>query len=144
VIAVGTTSLRTLESFFWQGVKLLSGKELDWPFTIDQWEVYDGSLPQDVPATAAWRALLDYLNAHRLEVLSGETRLMIVPGYRIRTTNILITNFHQPRSTLLLLVSAFAGDGWKQAYAYALKEKFRFLSYGDACLFFRKDSSEVL
>jgi S-adenosylmethionine:tRNA ribosyltransferase-isomerase len=135
VIAVGTTSLRTLESLYWAGVKILCRK----PTLItrlEQWEAYDANLRQDVPAKESWAALLDHLDAQNLAVFAGETRLMITPSYRIRTTDILITNFHQPRSTLLLLVAAFAGDDWRKAYAYALKNGFRFLSYGDACLFF--------
>lgn len=136
VIAVGTTSLRTLESFYWQGVKLHSGQDLSMPFLLKQWEPYDGSLPQDIAAIDAWKALMKYMDHEGLDELRGETRLFIVPGYRIRTTQLLITNFHQPRSTLLLLVAAFAGEVWREAYDFALKNNFRFLSYGDACLFY--------
>jgi S-adenosylmethionine:tRNA ribosyltransferase-isomerase len=136
VIAVGTTSLRSLESFYWQGVKVHCGVKITLPFILDQWEPYDGSLPQDLPASAAWKALLGLMDQLGIDEIRGETRLFIVPGYRIRTTQILITNFHQPRSTLLLLVASFAGATWRKAYAYALNNNFRFLSYGDACLFY--------
>ena len=138
VVAVGTTSLRTLESFYWMGVKILSGQDVSMPFALNQWDCYEAGWPQDIPASAAWRALRDYMEQHNRDEVSGETRLFILPGYKVRTADILITNFHQPRSTLLLLVSAFTGNDWRKAYDHALATDYRFLSYGDACLFFRK------
>ncbi len=138
IVAVGTTSLRTLESFYWLGVKLHYAKESANRFSIEQWDPYDGSLPQDIPLHQAWSALAEHMKQIGLDEIIGETRLLIMPGYKIRTAKMLITNFHQPRSTLLLLVSAFVGDAWKDAYDYALKNNYRFLSYGDACLFVRK------
>lgn len=138
VVVVGTTSLRTLESFYWMGVQLAMGRAVQLPFILNQWDPYEGGLQQDVPASAAWQALRAYMDEHLLDEVTGETRLFIVPGYRIRTAATLITNFHQPRSTLLLLVSAFVGEDWHKAYDYALAMGFRFLSYGDACVFSRQ------
>lgn len=139
LLAVGTTSLRSLESFYWQGVKLLSGQPVTLPFELEQWECYDAGWLQNTGRREAFDALYDYSCVNRLEEIYGETRLMIIPSYRVRTADILLTNFHQPASTLLLLVAAFAGEQWREAYAFALDHGFRFLSYGDACLFFRAD-----
>lgn len=138
VLAVGTTSLRSLESFYWQGVKLISGEALNLPFELDQWEIYESNWRRNISAKEAFAALYQYMDEHQLEVLCGETRLIIIPSYEVRTADILLTNFHQPRSTLLLLVAAFAGEEWRAAYEYAMSHEFRFLSYGDACLFFKK------
>jgi S-adenosylmethionine:tRNA ribosyltransferase-isomerase len=138
IVAVGTTSLRTLESIYWLGVKTMANHALPEPFSLSQWEVYDTNLPQDIPVEQALEALLSQMKSNHIEELAGETKLIIVPGYKVRTAKALITNFHQPRSTLLLLVAAFAGPSWRNAYNYAIEQDFRFLSYGDACLFFRK------
>jgi S-adenosylmethionine:tRNA ribosyltransferase-isomerase len=132
VTAVGTTSLRTLESIYWCGVKLLAGETPDAAINISQWEAYQ--LPQDVPLAVSFRRLLTLMEEMGMEELTAFTRLMIVPGYRLRVANGLITNFHQPQSTLLLLVAAVAGKNWKNIYEHALKNGFRFLSYGDGCL----------
>lgn len=126
ITAVGTTSLRALESLYWLGVKCLKG--LDY-HSLDQWEAY--SLPQEIPPSEALSALL----AHSSHHIQATTRLMIVPGYTFKLTRKLITNFHQPESTLLMLVAAFVGkQAWKNIYAYALQNNFRFLSYGDSSL----------
>lgn len=138
-IVVGTTTVRTLESLYWYGVKLISHHGAPLPVSIGQWEPYSGSHPEAIPVARSLEAILEYLETNGLENLYGETRLMIVPGYRFRFTGILITNFHQPRSTLLLLVAAFIGNEWKRAYQYALDHDFRFLSYGDSCLFYGRD-----
>lgn len=130
VTAVGTTSLRTLETLYWCGVKLLSGNKN--PAMLDQWEVYQ--LRQDVPLSASLERILSWMEQHEETQFSAFTKLMIVPGYRLRVANMLVTNFHQPQSTLLLLVAAVAGKNWKDIYAYALEHDFRFLSYGDGCL----------
>lgn len=138
VICVGTTSLRTMESLYWLGVKVGTGYSFGKEgFRIAQWEPYD-YLPQ-APITfeQAMQNLLKYLEQHHLDYLHGETSLLIVPGYQIQSASILITNFHQPRSTLLLLVAAFCGEGWRRIYTHALRHDFRFLSYGDSCLLFR-------
>jgi S-adenosylmethionine:tRNA ribosyltransferase-isomerase len=136
VVPVGTTSMRTLESLYWLGVQIINGTEPAGYFTIRQWEPYESEVK--IPASEALQAIIDYLSRKGLKSIHGYTGIMIVPGYRFRICNVLVTNFHQPQSTLLLLVAAFIGEGWKQAYQYALENDFRFLSYGDSCLFFRK------
>lgn len=134
-ILVGTTTVRTMESLYLAGKRLLSGLPFDQAVHIEQWDAYQGPFPD--PAESL-EAILNNLHSLGTDSIKGTTRLMIVPGFHFRFTDILITNFHQPRSTLLLLVAAFYGDDWKKAYQYALDNNFRFLSYGDACLFFRK------
>ncbi len=134
ITAVGTTSMRTLESLYWSGVKIISGKiQTAVPPTIDQWEIYD-TLPQDIPATEAFMALINWMGKNKLNRLVTPTRLLIAPGYTFRCCRRLVTNFHQPASTLLLLVAALTGDVWKQIYDHALSGEYRFLSYGDGCL----------
>lgn len=132
LIAVGTTTSRTLESVYWFGVQLGMQPEVD-RMHINQWFPYEAA--QDVPAAQALQQVVDYLDRRGLSYLEGETQLMIAPGYTYRVVQGLITNFHQPKSTLLLLVSALVGDAWKEGYRYALAHGFRFLSYGDSCLF---------
>lgn len=137
-IAVGTTSVRTLESLYYMGIKayLLSpteetgdGEELH----IEQWMPYNEELP-DLSVCGALTALLEYMNRHRMEVLHSSTQIIIAPGYQYKIVQMMVTNFHQPQSTLLLLVSAFVGGDWRTIYDYALQHNFRFLSYGDSCL----------
>jgi len=135
VIAIGTTSARTLESLYWLGVRIIREGSRFEP-SISQWEPYYPGAGAGIDTGRSLSALLDYLHRRRLEALSGETRLMIVPGYRFRILSGLMTNFHLPQSTLLLLVAALTGKGWREAYNYALQHGFRFLSYGDSCLFF--------
>jgi len=135
VIAVGTTAARTLESIYWLGVKLIRGEAIS-PLIVNQWDPY-GSAPSTINAREALSALLMYLEKQQIESLHAETQLMIVPGYSYRLLSGLITNFHMPQSTLLLLVAALIGPGWKEVYQYALSHDFRFLSYGDSCLFFQ-------
>ena len=132
IIPVGTTSMRTIESLFWMAVKLQKG---DSNFAVEQWDPYKLIVEFDFTSAKALTLLINYLEENNLEELKGETRLMIAPGYKFRIATGLITNFHQPKSTLLLLVSALIGDSWKQAYEFALNNNFRFLSYGDSCLF---------
>ncbi len=133
LIAVGTTSTRSLESLYWLGVKLKEQANTD-PETlaIEQWE--NEQLPQDIPLLESIEFLLDYCRRHELEQLSFSTQLMIVPGYRFRTISGLLTNFHMPGSTLLLLIAAWIGEDWKKVYDYALEKGFRLLSYGDSSL----------
>ena len=135
VISVGTTSVRTLESLYWLGVKIITEGTVHSP-VVNQWDAYDPALDKNIPARDALTALAGFLKKNEMEFFCGSTSLMIVPGYRFRIINGMITNFHMPQSTLLLLVAAFAGENWKSAYEYALQHDFRFLSYGDACLFF--------
>ncbi|HVZ24517.1 MAG TPA: S-adenosylmethionine:tRNA ribosyltransferase-isomerase [Sediminibacterium sp.] len=138
-IAVGTTSLRTLETLYWLGVKVHLQPDLaPGALTLAQWEVYELQQP-DIPAEAAIRALQNWMQQHQLPRLATKTQLLIVPGYRFRMISALITNFHQPRSTLLLLVAAITGDDWRKIYTYALENNFRFLSYGDGSLLWLND-----
>lgn len=137
VTAIGTTSARTLESLYWLGVKAIAHPEAE-NNEVLQWDPYEypeNSLPS---AAEALHALLKMARRKGLNEVRGKTGLIIVPGYRFRMMGCLITNFHMPASTLLLLVAAFAGDGWKKAYEHALAKGYRFLSYGDACMFFPK------
>ena len=133
VAAVGTTSVRTLESLYYAGVSCIEhGKPMD----IGQWDPYI----RDYSYTTqeALRALTDYLEAGGMERLEVGTRIIIVPGFRFRIVDMLVTNFHQPQSTLLLLISAFVGGDWRTIYDYALANGFRFLSYGDSSLLYRR------
>ena len=134
IIPVGTTSMRTIESVYWIGVMLLEQGFEERNLHIDQWFPYMDreKLPS---AKESLEAILKYLDMHHLDALHATTALMIAPSCPIMMTKALITNFHQPKSTLLLLVSALIGDKWKEAYQFALEHDFRFLSYGDSCLF---------
>jgi S-adenosylmethionine:tRNA ribosyltransferase-isomerase len=137
VVVVGTTSLRTIESLYWFGVQCAAANATDpLSFQLDQWEPYRQQ-PDSLPdGQESLRQLLDFLgDSPRLE---GDTQLLIAPGYRFRLADALITNFHQPRSTLLLLIAAFIGSAWRDVYAYALSNGFRFLSYGDSSLLWRR------
>lgn len=134
MIAVGTTVARTLESLFIIGAKLVL-QHPD-PFTIQQWEVYDPNIPfSSITPKEALQAIIRYLDIHELDTWVGETSLMIIPGYKHRIAKGIITNFHQPQSTLLLLISSYIGEEWKNVYDHALKNQYRFLSYGDANLY---------
>lgn len=132
VTAVGTTSVRTLESLYHIGVLMAAG---EWTGELPQWTPYDR--PSDMEASEALRALVAHLDAAGDSVLVARTRIIIAPGYKYRIVDAMITNFHQPASTLLLLVSAFIGREWRTLYDHALATGYRFLSYGDACLFYR-------
>ena len=137
VLAVGTTSLRTLESLYWLGVGLLFKKMStdNAEMLVAQWQPYDTAAEAaHITTEAALTALLDFLEAAGTDVLQASTRLLIAPGYRFRVVDGLITNFHQPESTLLLLVAALLGPGWQQVYDHALAHGYRFLSYGDSSL----------
>jgi len=134
-IPVGTTSLRAIETIYWLGVKISQRSSIDTKKEnfIEQWEVYDLEKYRIAPSQAL-EALLDFMNERNLEKLIARTQILISPSYKIKIANGLITNFHQPQSTLLLLVAALIGDDWKNVYNYALENDFRFLSYGDGCL----------
>ena len=134
IIPVGTTSMRTIESVYWIGVMLLEQGFEERNLHVNQWFPYQDreKLPS---AKESLEAILKYLEMHHLDALHATTALMIAPSCPIMITKALITNFHQPKSTLLLLVSALIGDKWKEAYKFALEHDFRFLSYGDSCLF---------
>ncbi len=137
LISVGTTSVRTLESLYWLGVKIMKGYHPGKDgFHIDQWEPYSNDEHELPTSHQSLLALYNFMQQENLAQIHGETSLIIAPGYNFKLVNILITNFHQPGSTLLLLVAAFCGPKWKAIYDYALKNDFRFLSYGDSCLLF--------
>ena len=163
-IAVGTTSVRTLESLYYMGLKVLRNPDVsEEELHVSQWEPYTLAQPslakdtrsssarlqseaaqvtakrfasEELPtkASTSLRALLDWLDRHHLSALHSSTQIIIVPGYEYKIVKMLVTNFHQPKSTLLLLVSAFVGGNWRTIYDYALAHDFRFLSYGDSSL----------
>jgi S-adenosylmethionine:tRNA ribosyltransferase-isomerase len=137
ITLVGTTTVRTLESVYWQGLKWLRQPAENPVLHIEQWDPYLNLSFKPVPTEEALQCVIDTLEKSGLTELHGETSLMIAPGYTYHIPDAIITNFHQPRSTLLLLVAAFVGDKWKDAYKFALSNNFRFLSYGDSCLFFK-------
>lgn len=136
LIAVGTTTVRTLESLYWLGVQLMEGQGLMDSFEVEQWKAYDKDVHSLPPAEEALDAIIERMEQKGITTLHGFTRLLIAPGYTYRLLKGMITNFHQPKSTLLLLIAAFLGDRWREIYTYALDNEFRFLSYGDSCLFF--------
>jgi S-adenosylmethionine:tRNA ribosyltransferase-isomerase len=135
IIAVGTTSMRTIESLYWMGVKAHQDMEVTiQDLEVKQWDAYE--LNQELSALDALNSLLVWLHKNKIEKIICKTQLLIVPIYKLRIIQALITNFHQPSSTLLLLVAAVVGDDWKTIYDYALAHDFRFLSYGDGSLLF--------
>jgi S-adenosylmethionine:tRNA ribosyltransferase-isomerase len=139
ITLVGTTTVRALESVYWQGVKWLRTKPGSPVMHIEQWDPYTDLFEKPVSTEDALQCVIDTLEKFGLAELHGETSLMIAPGYTYHIPDAIITNFHQPKSTLLLLVAAFVGSNWKTAYNYALANNFRFLSYGDSCLFFKHE-----
>ncbi|HEX6848093.1 MAG TPA: S-adenosylmethionine:tRNA ribosyltransferase-isomerase [Chitinophagaceae bacterium] len=140
IVAVGTTSLRTLESLYWMGAKssmvnaCLPERQDQW--SISQWEGYEKH-EKNISAKQALSNLIKWMDENGLDNLSAKTQIIIAPGYQFKIVNGLITNFHQPQSTLLLLVAAFIGENWRRVYKYALENNFRFLSYGDGSLLWR-------
>lgn len=140
ITVVGTTTMRTIESLYWHGVKLIVDKKPLAFIDIQQWDPYRQKYLQQIPTREILEKIIQTMEANGQEVLQGQTQLMIVPGYRFHIPDVLVTNFHMPKSTLLLLVSAFIGDDWKKAYGYAMDHDFRFLSYGDSCLFFKHNN----
>ncbi len=131
--AVGTTSVRTLESLYYAGACCIENGA---PRDVGQWEPY--TREWEYSTADVLQALIKYLEDNNLDELKIGTRIIIVPGFKFRLTDRLVTNFHQPQSTLLLLISAFVGGDWRTVYDYALKHDFRFLSYGDSSLLFRR------
>ena len=133
IIAVGTTSVRTLESLYYMGRTLVNNPDAtSEELVVTQWTPYNDT--EEVPAHEALTALLDYLDRNQTDTLLSATQIMIAPGYEFKIVKGIITNFHQPKSTLLLLISAFVNGNWKSIYNYALDNDFRFLSYGDSSL----------
>lgn len=137
ITVVGTTSLRTIESLYWLGVKTTRqpGVPLE-DLVVHQWDPYELN-GITVSAKTALESLLRYLQARKMDRIITKTSLLIAPGYTFQIPRALVTNFHQPQSTLLLLVAAFVGPHWRKIYTHALENDFRFLSYGDGCLLFR-------
>lgn len=133
VTAVGTTSVRTLESMYWLGVKLLCGDDLTQG--VQQWDAYH--LPAHFSVKESLEALLHFMDLHQWSHFQSKTAILIVPGYQFKMVDVLITNFHQPNSTLLLLIAAFIGPDWKRMYAHAVAHQYRFLSYGDSSILYR-------
>lgn len=132
-VAVGTTSVRTLESLYYIGVILSQNPDAnEADLHVDQWQPYE--IPSTLTVTGALSCILDYMNRQGLEALHTRTQILIAPGYKYKIVERMVTNFHQPQSTLLLLVSAFVKGDWCRIYGYALSHDFRFLSYGDSSL----------
>ena len=136
-IAVGTTSVRTMESLYWLGVQAHQNPEISIDdLKVSQWEAYQQEENQ-LSATEALQSLLGLLDRHQTDYLSASTQIIIAPGYQFRMVDGMITNFHQPQSTLLLLISAYLGDEWRTIYDHALANNYRFLSYGDSNLYLK-------
>lgn len=133
IVAVGTTVARTLESLYLIGAKLKLHRPN--PFEVEQWEAYEDTELTRMDDIEALQEIKAYMEQKKIDTLYAATRLMIVPGYQRKITQAIITNFHQPKSTLLLLISSFLGDGWKDVYAHALSHGYRFLSFGDSNLY---------
>lgn len=138
IIAVGTTSLRTIETLYWMGVKTILQPSLSLDaLAIQQWDVYETPLADEFCSMAAsLGSVLQWMSRNGLDRLLSHTQILIAPGYCYKVANAIITNFHQPQSTLLLLVAAAVNEKWKDIYAYAMENDFRFLSYGDGSLIF--------
>lgn len=137
LVVVGTTSMRTIESLYYIGARLAINPVAEpYELSVSQWEPYENFL-HDIEAKQSLKNILDYLDRNDADHLISATQIMIAPGFRFHYADALITNFHQPQSTLLLLISAFVGDNWRMIYDYALKSDFRFLSYGDSSLLWR-------
>ena len=139
IVAVGTTSARTLESLYYLGVQCIrNGK----PGFVEQWEPYNSQF--EISTKDSIEALINWMDTMELSSFKTKTGIIIVPGFKFRIINRLITNFHQPQSTLLLLISAFIGSDWRRVYEYALSNNFRFLSYGDSSILTKNSSLNVI
>jgi S-adenosylmethionine:tRNA ribosyltransferase-isomerase len=132
IIPVGTTSMRTLESLYWMGVQIIEHRYKEGDFSVSQWEPYESK--SDFTVDESLTALMNYAKENDLDYVEGFTQIIIAPGYQFKIIDGLITNFHQPQSTLLLLVSALIGNDWRKVYEHALQNNYRFLSYGDSSL----------
>jgi S-adenosylmethionine:tRNA ribosyltransferase-isomerase len=137
IIAVGTTSVRTLESLYWMGSKIIdypSAKPAD--LAITQWEAYHYK-EQDRNVHDSFKSLLDFMLRNNIKELNTSTKIIIIPGYEFKVIDGMVTNFHQPKSTLLLLIAAFLRKEWRRIYDHALSNNYRFLSYGDSNLYLK-------
>ena len=132
IIPVGTTSMRTLESLYWMGVQIIEQRHIAGDFSVSQWEPYETENNYSVDESLT--ALINYAKVNDLDFVEGFTQIIIAPGYQFKIIDGLITNFHQPQSTLLLLVAALIGNDWRKVYEHALQNNYRFLSYGDSSL----------
>ncbi len=140
IVAVGTTSVRTLESLYYIGAMLKANPEASpEQLVVPQWMPYEQNV--EMPASEALNAIIAWMDSHGTDTYVGSTQIMIVPSFRFRIVDAMVTNFHQPQSTLLLLVSAFIGDDWRKLYRHALDSGYRFLSYGDAQLLWRNNDA---
>ncbi|MDF2457086.1 MAG: S-adenosylmethionine:tRNA ribosyltransferase-isomerase [Cytophagaceae bacterium] len=135
LVAVGTTSVRCIESLYWIAVKIKAGAHTVSELNVQQWDPYN--LSTSLKTDEAFQVLLSWFDEQQITSMSIKTAILIVPGYEFKCVHLLITNFHQPESTLMLLVAAFAGKNWGKIYQYALENDFRFLSYGDSSLLYK-------
>lgn len=143
LIVVGTTSLRTIESLYWLGVKIIANpKIISNDLHLLQWDAYELG-EKEIPKLEALHAIVNWMERNQLATLISKTQLMIMPGYRFRMVKGLVTNFHQPKSTLLLIIAAIVGSEWKAIYQHAMDHQYRFLSYGDGCLFWIPDAIQA-
>jgi S-adenosylmethionine:tRNA ribosyltransferase-isomerase len=143
LIAVGTTSLRTIESLYWLGIKIIANPKITaTDLHLLQWDAYEAD-EKEIPKLEALHAIVNWMERNQLQTLISKTQLMIMPGYRFRMVKGLLTNFHQPKSTLLLIIAAIVGSEWKTIYQHALNHQYRFLSYGDGCLFWMPDAIQA-
>jgi S-adenosylmethionine:tRNA ribosyltransferase-isomerase len=134
IVAVGTTSLRTIESLYWMGVKAQNNMDISKEeISISQWEPYETEV-QNISTKQALTSLLEWMNKQELSRIITKTQILIAPGYELKVAKGIVTNFHQPKSTLLLLIASIVGESWKKIYQYAMENDYRFLSYGDGCL----------
>jgi S-adenosylmethionine:tRNA ribosyltransferase-isomerase len=139
LIAVGTTSTRTLESLYWHGVKLIL-QHTENKVAIKQWDAYECDAT-NISAVDAISAIIKKMEEDAEQVLVGSTQIIIAPGYAFKMVDVLVTNFHQPENTLILLIAAFVGNDWRKIYDHALNNNYRFLSYGDSSLLFKNDAN---
>ncbi|MCU0423237.1 MAG: S-adenosylmethionine:tRNA ribosyltransferase-isomerase [Bacteroidia bacterium] len=137
IVAVGTTSMRTLESVYWYGASLITGNLSDTLY-VSQWQPYEQQLLLPTAAESI-EAVINKLESAKQTTIQGSTQIIIAPGYQFKIVDALITNFHQPENTLILLIAAFVNEDWRKIYDYALQHQFRFLSYGDSSLLWRKN-----
>jgi len=144
IVAVGTTTVRTIESLYWLGAKIKQSPSIKPEnLCVEQWEPYQKEYPE-TPADEALQILLAYMRFHKIKTLWSRTDIIIAPGYKFKFIDAIVTNFHQPESTLLLLIAAFVGEDWKNIYEHALNNNYRFLSYGDSSLLFGKEKPEIV
>jgi S-adenosylmethionine:tRNA ribosyltransferase-isomerase len=142
IVAVGTTSLRTIESLYWMGVKVQNNMDTSKEeISINQWEPYEMEAP-NISTKEALTSLLSWMGMQSLSRIITKTQILIAPGYQLKVAKGIVTNFHQPKSTLLLLIASIVGESWKKIYQYAMENNYRFLSYGDGCLLWANENDK--